>query len=75
MITIWDFLKDKCGRLVSGIGILLSGIEGFDITAIKDPLEGLLGHQWVLRITVALFLLSFARHQWVANQHPKGVGK
>lgn len=71
LATIWTFLKDKAGRLVSGVGVLLSGIEGFDISPVKDPLEGLIGHAWVLRITLALFLGSYIRHQLVASQHPK----
>lgn len=71
MIIFWTWFKAKFGRIVTGSGALLSAIEGFDITPIKDPIEGLLGHTWVLRITVALFLLSWGRHQYVASQHPK----
>ena len=71
MNAVWQWCVDKFGRLVSGAGVLLSGVEGFDITGIKEPLEGLLGHAWVLRITVGLFLLSYIRHQYVASQHPK----
>lgn len=71
MNAFLTWFKAKFGRIVSGAGALLSGIEGFDITSIKDPIEGLIGHIWVLRITVALFLLSWARHQYVASQVPK----
>jgi hypothetical protein len=67
MNAIWQWIKNKAGRIVTVAGALLSGVEGFDITPIKDPIESLIGHTWVLRITVGLFLLSWARHQYVAT--------
>lgn len=68
--SIWTWTKNKFGRLVSALGILLSGIETFDITPIKDPLEQLFGHRVVLGITLGLFLASYIRHQYVASLHP-----
>lgn len=68
MKAIWTWFKAKFGRVVTGAGAVLSAIEGFDITPIKDPIESLIGHTWVLRITMALFLLSWARHQYVASK-------
>jgi hypothetical protein len=58
MKTLWQWLAAKFGRLVTSLGVILSGVESLDISAIKDPLEQLIGHKW-------------ARHQYVANQHPK----
>jgi hypothetical protein len=71
MNALSQWLKDKFGRIVSALGLLLSGIDTFDITPIKDPLEGFIGHKGVMGVTVALFLASYIRHQYVANQHPK----
>lgn len=65
MIT---WFRNKFGRIVTAAGFLLTSVEGFDISPIKDPLEGILGHIWVLRITVALFLLSWFRHQYTASK-------
>lgn len=70
-MNILQWLKDKFGRIVSGVSIALSGVEGFDITSIKQPLEEVVGHAWVLRIILALAVLSYLRHQYVASQHPK----
>lgn len=70
MNRVWQFLVNKFGRLVSALGILLSGIETFDISPIKDPLEQLFGHRVVLGITLGLFLASYIRHQYVASLHP-----
>lgn len=69
--SIWSWMKGKFGRIVSALGLLLSGVDTFDISPIKDPLEGFIGHRGVMGITVMLFLASYARHQYVASQHPK----
>ena len=68
-MSLSTWVRAKVGRLVTGLGVLLSGVESFDITPIKDPLESLITHQGVQVVTVLLFLASFARHQMVANQH------
>lgn len=73
MKSIWTWTKNKFGRIVSSAGIFLSGVETLDISPIKDPLEGIIGHKGVLWITCGLFAASWFRHQWVANQHPKPV--
>lgn len=67
------WLRDKFGRIVSIAGTLLSGVETFDISPIKDPLEGFIGHKGVMGLTVALFVASYLRHQYVANLHPKAT--
>lgn len=69
--SISRWFKAKFGRIVSGLGVLLSGVETFDISTIKDPLESFIGHKGVQAVTVGLFLASWLRHQWVANQNPK----
>lgn len=69
-MKLWTWVKAKFGRIVSGLGVLLAGAD-LDISPVKDSLEGLIGHAWVQAITVGLFLASWARHQWVASQHPK----
>lgn len=71
LTSIWTWAKAKFGRIVSAAGVLLSGVETLDISPIKDPLEGIIGHKGVLWITCGLFVASWFRHQWVANQHPK----
>lgn len=70
MIKIWTWICNKFGRLISSLGIVLSGVETLDISAIKDPLEGLMGHKGVMAVTVALFVASYLRHQYVSSLHP-----
>jgi hypothetical protein len=70
MTAIIAWLRAKYGRIVTTAGFLLSGIETFDITPIRDPLENLIGHVGVSVATIACFVLSFLRHQQVANRHP-----
>lgn len=65
------WIRDKFGRIVTGLGVLLQGIETFDITPIKQPIEDLIGHRWLQVLIVGLFALSYLRHQYVASQHPK----
>lgn len=69
MSALITWLRAKFGRIVTVVGFFFSGVETFDISVIKDPLEGLLGHRVVLFLTVACFVLSFVRHQQVANKH------
>ena len=69
--SFWTWSRNKFGRIVSTAGIFLSGVESLDISPIKDPLEGVIGHKGVLWVTLALFAASWARHQYVASQHPK----
>lgn len=70
-MSIVTWLCNKFGRIVTSIGLLLSGVETFDISAIRDPLEQLTSHKFVLFATVACFALSWIRHQQVASR----VGK
>lgn len=67
---LWQWARNKFGRIVSSAGFLLQGAD-LDISPIKDPLETVLSHATVEWIVIALFVFSWARHQWVANQHPK----
>ncbi|MDB6107825.1 MAG: hypothetical protein JWO52_7824 [Gammaproteobacteria bacterium] len=69
-IQFKTWFKAKFGRIVTSVGFLLASAEGFDVSMIKDPLENLIGHLWALRITAGLFLLSWARHQYVARKVP-----
>jgi hypothetical protein len=66
----YQWLRNKFGRIVTVAGALLQ-LSDLDISPIKPSLESILNHQWVEGIVVALFVVSHARHQWVANQHPK----
>lgn len=68
--TVWLWLKAKFGRITTGLGVILQGMETLDISIIKDPLESFLGHRGVQGIIVGLFAASFIRHQMVANKHP-----
>lgn len=69
MKSIWIWLKAKFGRITTLVGAGLQLIETLDISEIKQPLEDFIGHKGVQAIVIGLFLLSFARHQWVASQH------
>lgn len=64
---IWQWFKDKLGRITTAAGIALQGIETIDISVIKDPLESFLGHKGVQGIIVGLFVVSYLRHQYVAK--------
>lgn len=68
--SLWSWAKNKFGRIVSGLGFLLQGAD-LDISPIKPAIESLFSHRTVEWVVVALFFLSWLRHQWVANQHPK----
>lgn len=68
-LVMW--FRNKLGRITTLTGVLLQGVEVVDITPIKDPLESFLGHKGVQGIIVGLFVVSYIRHQYVANQHPK----
>jgi hypothetical protein len=64
------WFKAKFGRVMSGTAGLLTLMESFDITTIKDPLEGLFpkyGHQIVLGFAGACAIASYLRHQYVAS--------
>jgi hypothetical protein len=63
--------RDKYGRIVTALGFALSGVETFDLTPIKDPLESIIGHVGVSIATVACFVLSYIRHQQVAQRVTK----
>ncbi len=68
--TFCTWLRNKFGRIVTSLGFLLQGSD-LDISPIKPSLESLFSHRTVEIIVVILFALSWVRHQWVANQHPK----
>lgn len=70
--AVWTWVRNKFGRIVSGLGFLLQGSD-LDISPIKPSIEALFSHQTVEWIVVALFAFSWLRHQWVASQHPQTV--
>ena len=65
------WFRDKFGRIVTAVGVLLQGVDTFDITPVKQPIEDLIGHRWLQVLIVALFVLSYLRHRYVASLHPK----
>lgn len=70
MKKFWQWIKNKFGRIVTTLGVLLGGIDAFDISAIKDPVVNLLGNKAFQVATILCFAASWARHQLVANKHP-----
>ena len=70
MKSLWSWVRNKFGRIVSGLGFLLQCAD-LDISPIKSSIESLFSHQTVEWIVVVLFAFSWVRHQWVASQHPK----
>jgi hypothetical protein len=70
MKTLWIWLKGKFGRLVTASGGLLA-LADLDISPIRDNLESFLSHKVVQGLTAVLFLASFLRHHWVAQQNLK----
>lgn len=74
LTKVWTWARNKYGRIITAAGFLLSGTETFDITPIKDPLEGLFGahgHAVVSGLTIGCFGLSFIRHQQIAHRVTK----
>jgi hypothetical protein len=69
MGKLWAFIEAKIGRLITGLGGLMA-LADIDISPIKPALEEVFSHKGVQAITIALFVLSFWRHQSVANRHP-----
>lgn len=67
-MNAWIWFKNKLGRITTAFGFLLQGIETVDISAIKDPLEALIGHKGVQGIIIGLFVISYLRHQYVASK-------
>jgi len=64
------WVKAKFGRIVTAVGAALASVDMLDISAIKDPLEGLLGHKGVQAVVVGLFAASWLRHQYAASKNP-----
>jgi len=69
-MKIWQWAKDKFGRLVTAAGGLVA-LADLDISPIKDNLEALISHKGVQALTAVLFIASFLRHHWVAQQTPR----
>ena len=69
-MKIWQWMKAKFGRLVTAAGGLVA-LADLDIPPIKDNLEGWLSHKEVQALTALLFVASFLRHHWVAQQTPR----
>lgn len=68
-MKLWLWAQAKFGRLVTAIGGSLFLIDGFDINPIKEPLTGLIGATPVKVLICVCFVLSFIRHQYIANKH------
>jgi len=65
----YQWFKNKLGRLITASGGLLA-IADLDISPIQGNLEAFLSHKQAQAVTVALFLASYFRHQFVASKHP-----
>lgn len=65
----WQWIKDKTGRLLMSAGAFVASVDGLDITAIKTPLEKLIGEAHVAWITVGLFFAGFWRMNHVAAKY------
>lgn len=70
MKTLWQWVRNKFGRLVTAVGGVVA-LADLDISPIKDNLESWLTHKEVQAVTVTLFVASYLRHHWVASQNPK----
>lgn len=69
-MKLWIWVKNKFGRLVTACGGLIA-LADLDVSPIKDSLETWLSHKEVQAVTAILFVASFLRHHWVAQQTPK----
>lgn len=74
MSKFWQWCKNKYGRIVTMIGALLGSVSVFDFAPVKQPLADLVGDHWATKIVsggaLLCLVLSFIRHQQVANKHP-----
>ena len=68
--SLTQWLKAKFGRITTALGGLMT-LADLDISPIRDSLETWLSHKEVQAITAVLFVASFMRHHWVAQQTPK----
>lgn len=77
MKNLWQWCKNKYGRIVTTLGAFFTSVSLFDVGPIKQPLADLVGEHRATQIVSALALLcivlSFARHQQIANKHPAPV--
>lgn len=74
MSKVWQWCKNKYGRIVTTIGTFLGMVSAFDIGPVKQPLSDLVGDHMATKIVsggaLLCLVLSFIRHQQVANRHP-----
>lgn len=68
MSAFVTWIRNKFGRIMTCIG---AAVAGLDITPVGDQVKDLIGRHAFSAVCIVLFLVSFARHQQVAN----AVGK
>lgn len=74
MNKLWNWAKNKFGRITTSFGALLMGLEVVDLNPAKPWLVDLFSEKVASRIVAGVaaffFALSYVRHQVVANKHP-----
>jgi len=71
MNAVWQWIKNKAGRITTAVGGFLAGVQVFDLSLVKQPLVDFVGDHWATKLVsgaaLLCFLLSYWRHQHVAN--------
>lgn len=71
----WQWCRDKYGRIVTAVGGFLMTANVLDLGIVKQPIADLVGDRWATKIVAGAallcFVLSWVRHQQVANKVSK----
>ena len=74
LAQFWLWAKNKAGRITTFVGGTLMGLEVVDLNPAKPWLTNLFSEKMADRIIAAtavfFFVLSYIRHQIIANKHP-----
>lgn len=72
MSKFWQWCRNKYGRIVTAIGGFFASVQVLDLGVVKQPIADWVGDHWATKIVsgaaLLCFLLSWLRHQQVANK-------
>src|SRR6185369_1613451 len=75
MKSLWTWFKNKFGRVVTALGGVLMTLDAVSLDPMRPFLNEYFGEKKATRVVVVtaafFFLLSYIRHQIVANRHPE----
>lgn len=73
MSATWQWFKDKFGRIITWLGgmSMVFDLIPQDISPVTEYLKDLVGQKVLSVIALACFMISFGRHQQIANRVQK----